>query len=150
MNYDLWLAQQSHWSIFIFTIQRHWLNAHGISNTVDILSQNYYRHTAIHLSCCFKNVSQLIVNGRKSSWANISISWSFILLVYIAWGKFASFGQSYHFAVSFWWADHQMKIVRYVSIHWGSRGLRKHSLIRIKSFFGSLPILPIFSENLAL
>lgn len=43
-------------------------------NNFDILSQNYYRHIAIHLSYCFKNVSQLIVNGRKSSWANISIS----------------------------------------------------------------------------
>lgn len=128
-----------------FTIYRHWLNAHGISNPVDILSQNYYRHATIHLSCCFKNVSQLIVNGRKSSWANISISWFFILLAYVAWGELPLWGQLFLFSISAGWASDENH--PYVDTHRGSRYVRKLSSVRVKLFFGFLFILLAISRN---
>lgn len=49
----------------------------------------------IHLSCCFENVSLLIVNGTKSVWANIP-SKLFLLTGAPDQGKVASFGQADH------------------------------------------------------
>lgn len=131
-----------------FTMWRHWLNAHGISNTVDILSQNYYRHAAIHLSCCFKNVSQLIVNGRKSSWANISISWSCILLAYIAWGRKPPLLSSLIILLSLVDRPHNENSPLHIYTQ-DSGLLRKHAPTSIKLFFASLfRILTTLSANL--
>lgn len=82
LNYDLCQTKQSNQSNIYIIIQSHWLNAHGISNPVDILSWNDCRHVAIYLTITLKNVSLLVINRRKSDLANISIGWPFVLLTY--------------------------------------------------------------------
>lgn len=132
-----------------FTMWRHWLNAHGISNTVDILSQNYYRHAAIHLSCWFKNVSQLIVNGRKSSWANISISWSwFFAGIHSLGGRKPPLLRS--LIILLYLVDRPPNENSPFHIYTqDSRLLKEHAPTRIKLFFASLfRILTTLSANL--
>lgn len=63
-------------------MRSHWLNAHGISNPVDILSWNDCWHVAIYLTITLKNVSLLVINRRKSDLTDISIGWPFVLLTY--------------------------------------------------------------------